>query len=63
MLWASCREVYSIIEAQECGVDIITVTNDLLKKMDNFGKELEQFSLETVNMFANDAKLLGFTIL
>ena len=63
VLWASCREVYSIIEAQECGVDIITVTNDLLKKMDNFGKELEQFSLETVNMFANDAKFLGFTIL
>lgn len=64
LLWASCREVYNIIEAQEAGADIITVTNGLLKKAEkNLGKELDAFSLETVNMFLNDSEALGFNII
>ncbi len=62
-LWASCREVYNIIQANECGTDIITVTNNLLAKLPNLGKDLKQLSLETVQMFSNDSKALGFSIL
>lgn len=61
-LWASCREVYNIIQAQESGTDIVTVTNNLLAKLPGLGKDLEQFSLETVQMFVNDGKSLGYTI-
>ncbi|MFM1581519.1 transaldolase [Helcococcus bovis] len=63
LLWASTREVYNIIQADELGVDIITVQNDLLKKMNDFGKDLNQRSLETVIDFNNDVKSLGFSIL
>jgi transaldolase len=62
-LWASTRELLNIFQAQECGVDIITVTNDILKKIPNIGKDLEQLSLETVQMFYTDAKSLGYTII
>lgn len=62
LLWASCREVYNIVEADKSGVDIITVTNDILGKLKYFGKDLTEFSLETVKMFANDSKSLGFSI-
>lgn len=61
-LWASCREVFNIIQADRCGADIITVTNDLLAKLGNIGKNLEQFSLETVQMFERDGRSLGFCI-
>ncbi|MCR5107069.1 MAG: transaldolase [Lachnospiraceae bacterium] len=62
-LWASCREVYNIIQADQCGTDIITVTNAILGKLPNLGKDLKQLSLETVRMFVNDGKSLGFSIL
>lgn len=62
-LWASCREVFNIMQADRCGVDIITVTNDLLEKLGNVGKDLEQFSLETVQMFERDGKSLGFSVI
>ena len=62
LLWASCREVYNIIQAQESGCDIITVTNAILAKLPNLGKDLGQLSLETVQMFVNDGKSLGYTI-
>ncbi|GHV83986.1 transaldolase [Spirochaetia bacterium] len=61
-LWASTRELLNIFQAQDSGVDIITVTNDILKKLSNVGKELNQYSLETVQMFYNDGKSLGFKI-
>ena len=61
-LWASTRELLNIFQAQECGVDIITVTNDILKKLPMIGKDLTQLSLETVNMFYNDALSLGYKI-
>lgn len=62
-LWASCREVYNIIQADQSGVDIVTVTNDILKKLPGLGKDLEEFSLETVQMFVRDGQSLGFSIL
>ncbi|MFT3985756.1 MAG: transaldolase [Lachnospiraceae bacterium] len=63
LLWASCREVYNIIQADACGTDIITVTNDILAKLPNIGKDLTTLSLETVQMFARDSKSLGYSIL
>ena len=62
-LWASCREIYNIIQADQCGTDIITVTNNILAKLPNLGKDLTQLSLETVQMFVNDGKSLGYSIL
>ena len=51
ILWASPRESFNIIQANNTGCDIITVSYGLLKKTENFGKDLEQYSLETVEMF------------
>jgi len=62
-LWASCREVYNIIQADECGTDIVTVTNAILAKIPMLGKDLTQLSLETVQMFVNDGQSLGFSII
>lgn len=63
LLWASSREVLNIIQAQECGCEIITVTNDILKKLNMLGMDLGDLSLETVKMFYNDAKSAGFKII
>ena len=63
LLWASPRETFNIIQADRCGCDIITVTNDLLSKLGDFGKDLELYSLETVQMFVRDGKSLGYSIL
>ena len=62
LLWASPREALNIIQADAMGCHIITVTPDLLAKSANFGKELEDFSLETVKMFYNDAVKSGFKL-
>ena len=62
LLWASCRELYSIIEAEKTGCDIITVPNDILKKINLFGKNLKSYSLETVKDFYKDAVSAGFKI-
>jgi transaldolase len=48
LLWASPREVFNLMQADDIGCDIITMTPDLIKKADSFGKNLEQFSLEIV---------------
>lgn len=61
-LWASCRELYNIIQADEIGCDIITVPNDILKKIPMIGKDLNDLSIETVKMFYNDALSSGFNI-
>ena len=63
VLWASCREFYNIIEADKLGCHIITVPNSILAKSKNYGKDLEEYSLETVKGFAEDARSLGFSIL
>ena len=55
LLWASPREILNLVQAQECGCDIITMTPDLWNKVNLLGKDLETFSLETVQMFFQDA--------
>jgi transaldolase len=62
LLWASPRELLNIVQAEQVGCDIITVTPDLLKKLDLIGKDLATYSLETVQMFYNDATAAGFTL-
>jgi transaldolase len=62
MIWASPREVLNIVQADVIGCHIITVTHDLLKKLPSIGKDLDQFSLETVRMFLDDAVAAGFTL-
>jgi len=62
LIWASPREVLNVTQANKIGCHIITVTSDLIKKLKTNGKDLNQFSLETVQMFYNDAQLAGYTI-
>jgi transaldolase len=62
LIWASPREILNLVQADRIGCHIITVTHDLLKKLDCLGKSLEQYSLETVRMFHDDAVAAGFTL-
>jgi transaldolase len=62
LIWASPREVLNIIQAADIGCHIITVTYDLLGKLGSLGKDLDVFSLETVEMFHRDAAAAGYTI-
>ena len=62
ILWASTRELLNIFQAASSGCDIVTVTSPLLKKLQNVGKDLDRLSLETVEMFYNDAKSAGYSI-
>jgi transaldolase len=62
VLWASPREALNVLQAQECGCHIITMTPDLIKATSTFGKDLAEFSLETVQMFYDDAKAAGYSL-
>jgi transaldolase len=62
LLWASPRELLNILQADAIGCHIITVTHDLLKKLGGLGKDLDQFSLDTVKMFFNDAQSAGYAL-
>ncbi len=62
LIWASPRELYNVIQANDIGCHIITATNNILKKLPTLGKDLDQFSLETVKMFYNDATAAGYSI-
>ncbi len=62
LIWASPREILNVVQADQVGCHIITVTHDLLAKLDCLGKSLEQYSLETVRMFHGDALAAGFTL-
>ena len=63
LLWASVREVLNIFQANDCGCHIVTVPHDILGKgMKMAGMELGELSLDTVKMFAADAKAAGFTL-
>lgn len=62
LIWASPREILNLVQADQVGCHIITVTHDLLKKLDCLGKDLEQYSLETVRMFHGDAAAAGFKL-
>jgi transaldolase len=62
LIWASPREVYNVIQANDVGCHIITATSDVLSKMPLIGKGLEEFSLETVKMFYDDASAAGYVL-
>jgi transaldolase len=62
LIWASPRELLNIFQADAIGCHIITVTSDILKKLDLVGKDLDEFSLETVKMFYNDGVNSGYTL-
>lgn len=62
LIWASPRELLNIFQANDIGCHIITVTNDILKKLNLIEKDLHEYSLDTVKMFYNDAKKSGFTL-
>lgn len=62
VLWASCREIYNVVQAAGAGCDIVTVPNDLLGKLDGLGRDLAELSLDTVKMFRNDALASGFVL-
>jgi transaldolase len=62
LIWASPRELFNIFQANEIGCHIITVTDDILKKLYLVGKDLNEFSLETVKMFYEDAKRAQLTL-
>ena len=63
LLWASVREVLNIIQADECGCDIVTVPHDILTKaLKMAGSDLAAVSLDTVRMFAADAASAGFAL-
>tara|TARA_B100001142_G_C14342397_1_gene658479 strand:- start:3370 stop:4074 length:705 start_codon:yes stop_codon:yes gene_type:complete len=62
LIWASPRELYNVVQANDIGCHIITATNDILKKLPTIGKDLDQFSLETVKMFYDDATEAGYSI-
>jgi transaldolase len=60
LIWASPREIFNLVQANRIGCHIITITHDLLKKLPSLGKDLTEFSLDTVKMFHRDALAAGF---
>jgi transaldolase len=62
LIWASPRELLNIVQADAIGCHIITVTNDILQKAHLLGKDLREFSLDTVKMFYRDAAKSGFVL-
>ena len=62
LIWASPRELLNIFQADEINCHVITVTNDILKKLPLIGYDLDKYSLDTVQMFYNDAVSAGFKL-
>jgi transaldolase len=62
LIWASPRELLNIVQADCIGCHIITATTDILKKLDLIGKDLDEYSLDTVRMFYQDAASAGFRL-
>jgi transaldolase len=62
LIWASPRELLNIFHADSIGCHIITVTSDVLRKLCLVGKDLHDYSLETVRMFRNDALKVGYRL-
>jgi transaldolase len=60
LIWASPRELYNVFQADQVGCQIITATNDILKKLSLVGKDLLEYSLDTVKMFQTDAEAAGY---
>ena len=62
LIWASPRELLNVFQANQIGCQIITATNDILKKLELVGHDLNEYSLETVKMFYLDAKSSGYFV-
>ena len=62
LLWASTRELLNIFHAEESGCDIVTVPNEFLSKLDLVGKDLAEYSRETVQAFYRDAAAAAYQI-
>ncbi len=62
LLWASPREILNIVQADQVGCHIITVTHDVLAKLPTLGKDLDEFSLDTVKMFHESARSAAFSL-
>lgn len=62
LIWASPRELLNVIQAHEIGCHVITVTSDILAKLPLLGKDLAEYSLDTVKMFFNDAQASGYAL-
>jgi transaldolase len=62
LIWASPRELLNVFQADEIGCHVITATTDVLKKLPLVGKDLHEFSQETVQMFRRDAVKSGFSL-
>jgi transaldolase len=62
LIWASPRELLNIFQADQIGCQVITATDDILKKLNLIGKDLDEYSLETVKMFREDAERAGFRL-
>ena len=62
LMWASPRELLNVFQADEVGCHVITATTDILKKLPLVGKDLQEFSQETVQMFRRDAVKSGYSL-
>ncbi|RJF76874.1 transaldolase [Azospirillum cavernae] len=62
LIWASPRELLNVVQADAIGCHIITITHDLLAKLPLIGKDLDEYSIETVQMFYRDATAAGYSI-
>jgi transaldolase len=62
LVWASPRELFNIFQADAAGCHIITATTDVLRKIQLIGKNLDEFSLDTVKMFYSDAQQAGYKL-
>jgi transaldolase len=62
VIWASCRELYNVIQADEIGCHVITAPADIIKKLRGIGRELDECSLDTVKIFYNDGAAAGFRL-
>ena len=62
IIWASVREPYNIVQAERCGCQVITVFPEMIRRLERFGRDLNQFAKETSKMFFDDAKAAGYSI-
>ena len=62
VIWASPRELLNVFHADSIGCQVITVTNDILKKLKLVGYDLNEYSLDTVKMFYNDSVSAGYKL-
>ena len=63
LLWASCRELFNVVQADEIGADIITCPSDVVKKVPNIGRDIKELSVDTVKGFSKDIQSSGLSIL